>query len=509
MRKVFIISDLHLGGTYPVSGEAGDRGFRLCTHADTIVHFVDQLAKEMVEKGPYELVLNGDTVDFLAERDGDANAWSPFTSDPQLAVDKFNAIAARDPQVFASFGRFLAVGGRLTVLLGNHDIELSLPPVRAALRQALGVQPSHNFEFVQDGEAYVIGDALIEHGNRYDSWNQIDLDALRRVRSLISRRQAVPKQYEFAPPPGSLLVTSVMNEIKLKYPFIDLLKPEISAAVPILLALEPSYRKRFGNVARLWYWTRSHGLEGPALPKFGGDINAPVQPDQPFGHSIGATGESVGIGSAQSLLGALNEEEALKGVIRDALGNDSTNFLRQIDDDSKLKAVRSVAGMDVGVRETLDKALGVFDLVLGSESARLETRLGALLKAIRGLQKEDTFNESVETLTEYLNAARELTKGGFRYVVFGHTHQAKCIELDTGRWYLNSGTWADVLRFPIEILASPEAEALSALRNFIDELKRGDFTRWTLFRPTYVRLDVDDAGNVTAAELCTVPTAVP
>jgi hypothetical protein len=92
VRKVFIISDLHLGGAYPVSREAENRGFRLCTHADAIVRFVDRLAKEIPEKGPYELVLNGDTVDFLAERDGDADAWSPFTSDPQLAVDKFNAV---------------------------------------------------------------------------------------------------------------------------------------------------------------------------------------------------------------------------------------------------------------------------------------------------------------------------------------------------------------------------------------------------------------------------------
>jgi hypothetical protein len=77
--------------------------------------------------------------------------------------------------------------------------------VRVAFRRALGVKAGHDFEFLYDGEAYIVGDALIEHGNRYDAWNQIDYDALRRVRSFQSRRQEVP----FAPPAGSEMVTSV------------------------------------------------------------------------------------------------------------------------------------------------------------------------------------------------------------------------------------------------------------------------------------------------------------
>jgi hypothetical protein len=34
------------------------------------------------------------------------------------------------------------------------------------------------------------------------------------------------------------LVTSAFNEIRVDYPFVDLLKPEESAVVPMLLALE-------------------------------------------------------------------------------------------------------------------------------------------------------------------------------------------------------------------------------------------------------------------------------
>ncbi|XUJ32998.1 hypothetical protein ACQ5SK_33120 [Bradyrhizobium japonicum] len=93
-------------------------------------------------------------------------------------------------------------------------------------------------------------------------------------------------------------------------------------------------------------------------------------------------------------------------------------------------------------------------------------------------------------------------KGGFRHVVFGHTHQAKRVSLGDGRWYFNSGTWADVLRFPNEILTLPESDALSRLDGFVQKLKAGDFSDWTLFRPTYVQLDVDDNGGVSDAKLC-------
>jgi UDP-2,3-diacylglucosamine pyrophosphatase LpxH len=502
LRKVFIISDLHLGGAYPIPPEAGKRGFRLCTHAEVIVRFVDQLAKEIAENGISELILNGDTVDFLAERDGDTEAWSAFTADPKLAVGKFNTIVARDPEVFASLGRFLDAGGRLTVLLGNHDVELSLPPVRKALRKALGVRPGHDFEFILDGEAYIVGDALIEHGNRYDAWNQIDYDGLRRVRSLMSRRQGIPDNYLFEPPAGSEMVVSVINEIKREYAFVDLLKPETSAAVPMLLALEPSYRERFGKIARLWYWTRSHGLEGPTLPKFGGNIRARVEAgDKPIGHNIRARATTSN--AAQDVLGALDESAALKGVIADALGGNGADFLAELEDENTTDGVPGVAGTKISARDTFARVLGLFDLLKGSKSTTIERRVRALLKAMRGVQDVDTFDHGKESAQEYLEAARKLTKeGGFRYVVFGHTHQAKRIDLGNDCWYLNSGTWADVLRFPIEILTLPEADALAKLTTFVEEMQAGNFRRSALFRPTYVRLDVDDEqGKVVEAAL--------
>jgi UDP-2,3-diacylglucosamine pyrophosphatase LpxH len=511
MRSSYIISDLHLGGDYPHPRGLSRRGFRLCTRADAIAQFIDSLTQKFSEEGPSELVLNGDTVDFLAEHDEKPNSWLPFTVDPARAVAKLETIVNRDRVVFDAIERFLKQGGRLTVLLGNHDIELSLPSVRAAFRRALGVKPGHDFEFLYDGEAYIIGDALIEHGNRYDAWNQVDHDALRRIRSFQSRLQDLPEEYTFVPPAGSEMVAGVINAIKLDYPFVDLLKPETAAVVPMLLALEPGYRSNLATIALLYKRTRSHGLVNAITPKHGGDIRAErVVRVIPGGDMGGETGTgTTGFGkelsadrSAPARAIRSEQDEALKETLQAVLGSQAEDFLRDLDVEIAKADPLAELGKPIAAGDTVDRILGFAALVLGRASQPYQKRLPALLKAMRGIQDTDTFDLSTESATEYLDAARELVGRGFRYVVFGHTHQAKHVSLGKGLCYLNSGTWADVLRFPNEILKS-EADALPALNAFVAKMKDGDFSEWILFRPTYVRLQIGDDGMVSKAELLT------
>jgi UDP-2,3-diacylglucosamine pyrophosphatase LpxH len=512
VRSVYIISDLHLGGDYPVPREPGKRGFRLCTRADVVAQFIDSLTEKFAQQGPSELILNGDTVDFLAEHDKKPNTWSPFTRDPSRAVAKLEAIVQRDQAVFDAIKRFLDKGGRVVVLLGNHDIELSLPAVRVAFRRALGVKAGLDFEFFYDGEAYIVGDALIEHGNRYDAWNQIDYDALRHIRSVQSRLLDVLEEHNFIPPAGSEMVTEVINTIKLDYPFVDLLKPETAAVVPMLLALEPGFRSRLATIALLYKRTRSHGLVNAVTPRFGGDIRAEqdidVIPGQDIGSRAGAGangfGEEISAGGSAPTSAVRSEQNAaLKETLQAALGSEAEQFLRELDAEIAEADPLGQLGEEVGASDTVSRIYGFAALLFGRTSQPFEKRLPALLRAMRGLQDTDTFDLSTESAAEYLNAAQMLAdRGGFRYVVFGHTHQAKRVSLGDGRFYFNSGTWADVLRFPNEILKS-EAEALPALQTFVAQMKAGDFSAWTLFRPTYVYLEVSDDDKVSKAELLT------
>src|SRR5260370_17196500 len=117
VRNVYIISDLHLGGDYPDPRAAGKRGFRLCTRADAVAEFIDSLTLKLPGAGPTELVLNGDTVDFLAEYDTKANAWSPFTAVPARAVAKFEPIVKRDQAVFDAIKGYATPRVRSPLLL--------------------------------------------------------------------------------------------------------------------------------------------------------------------------------------------------------------------------------------------------------------------------------------------------------------------------------------------------------------------------------------------------------
>jgi UDP-2,3-diacylglucosamine pyrophosphatase LpxH len=205
--------------------------------------------------GSIELVINGDFLDFLAEE-----PFQPFTNSASDAAAKLrNAIrhcddgAPDDEQVFPALRELIHGGHKLTILLGNHDLELSLPVVRRTLVNELTEDRPARVEFLYDGEAYRLGDVVIEHGNRYDGWNAVAHGVLRAHRSSTSRDE---EPWPFQAPAGSLLVTTVMNPLKERYRFIDLLKPENTAVLPILAALEPMVAFELAQVVPLWFAKR-------------------------------------------------------------------------------------------------------------------------------------------------------------------------------------------------------------------------------------------------------------
>ena len=65
-----------------------------------------------------------------------------------------------------------------------------------------------------------------------------------------------------------------------------------------------------------------------------------------------------------------------------------------------------------------------------------------------------------------------------------------------GARYLNSGTWADLIRFPSEILAGSTPQALDCLRAFVEDMGAGRLHTWTTFTPTYVTLTLGSDGAV-------------
>src|ERR1700728_1263152 len=158
-EDVFIISDLHIGGQY---GKApGDRGFRINTHVRELTGFLTEVRERATNRGRRtELVINGDFVDFLAEGGADGTDWRAFIESEDEAIARLDEIVKRDAGLFESVASLIEAGVAVTLLPGNHDIELTVPAVRARLREHLRATRTSGFQFVYDGEAYVIGDTL-------------------------------------------------------------------------------------------------------------------------------------------------------------------------------------------------------------------------------------------------------------------------------------------------------------------------------------------------------------
>ncbi len=467
--ELIVISDLHIGGKH--SGESGDRGFRINTHVDALIRFIDEIGERARVTGRRtELVINGDFIDFLAEEVPTNARRRSFIDDQGEAVATFDAIAARERVFFEALHALLAGGVALTVILGNHDIELSLPAVRERLATLLGAGRKPGYKFVYDGEAYVVGDVLIEHGNRYDNWNQVDFDRLRRFRSECSRHLDISPDARFFPPAGSDLVERVMNPIKQDYPFIDLLKPETDAAIPLLLALEPDFANVTNSIemARLQRAASGHGLAAPARPAQPGDI--------------------AGGGLAEPVLVPLRT-----ALARRLMGDERAVLLGLIDE-AQRRARASGEEIAGGVAS---RALSFLRL---KASASYDARLKILLGTLRALQDDKSFDRSVETGKDYQAAAEALAGKGFATIVFGHTHLAKDAKAGDAR-YLNTGTWADVMHVPPEIIHGAPVAAHEKLALFVQAIRDKRFDEYLLFRPTFAHICLDSHDCTTTARV--------
>ncbi|MET0623778.1 MAG: metallophosphoesterase, partial [Pyrinomonadaceae bacterium] len=482
MRRLFVISDLHLGGRPDAFDDAGGRvtGFQINNSYAALTEFVDwvgSIARAADSEG-VEIVVNGDIVDFLAEDDldggpGGARVWAAGEAEACARLDQI-ALRTRGGGargVFDALKDFVAAGNRLTLLLGNHDVELSLPRVRARLDALTG--GGRGFvRFVYDGEAYTPGRVLIEHGNRYDRWNMLDYSALRQERSMLSRGLAVEEERRqeryFVPPAGTYLVIHFMNRVKARYRFIDLLKPETNAMLPLLLALEPDLRQYLGEVLNASPIVRQylrHGLETAVTTKQPGDLSAALDDaveelslDQLLletfseaGHAADAAmfveAPAVAWKSGDLSVGGGGRAGGRAAAGDLSIGDKLEWFKAQMKDAREW--FRARAGQLADTAESASLLLGV------KRAETPEERLRQLHAALRRLNRDDrSFSLDYEE-PNYAEAARRTSADGdFDAVLYGHTHLPKKMTLDAGgrrRWYLNTGTWCDVIRLPAEV----------------------------------------------------------
>lgn len=255
--RLFVISDVHL---------ADATGSGLFDAAEELAQFLAWVKPQV----PAHLVLAGDFFEFLSC--GDPAAVSPAAFDPYAAPTRMKAILDTHPDVFSTLAEIAATRDlTLTVMGGNHDLELAFPEVRQPLEKALG----RDLSWRVHGEALRIDvgscRVLIEHGDLFDDWNRVDHGPL-VVAVRLASRKADGASLGFTPPAGSGIVTRFVEKARRDHPWIGWIKPEKEALVPILhYLLEPRDKLRLLGVVESALRGAAKGLMARWLRSFAPD----------------------------------------------------------------------------------------------------------------------------------------------------------------------------------------------------------------------------------------------
>ena len=508
-RRIFVISDLHLGGK--PSEDDQNIGFQLCGQegCQRLTEFVEWIRdyapsntwqKDDNNDWDVELVINGDMVDFLAEENhADSHnrrtKWDAFTEPQERAQAKLERIIReRSGGFFPALREFLNREGHyVTLIIGNHDVELALPKVKQWLISYLTqnkIECRGRLSLIFDGLPYRIGPVFIAHGNREDSFNRINHGQIRTISSAYEYEE--PPQEKFTPPEGSLLVIRAINPLKTKYKFVDLLKPETAAVVPFLRYLDSvAFKEALKKVA-------SH-LQGIGMIKI--LRRKPTSGEQKA--SSTSQPASSAICDIWQKYVKLPTTEVFTSIPFSDLPQHIHTYLNNI-----RESIANVYGgdyerADYFLAQLLDSKEPI-PLLDGYQSAKeteawIKWGLGIIFgntvvdlqDALKVMSKDRSFEISYEVPPYWEAAQRLLVKDAIECVIFGHTHLPKKIDLEkteiSNRWYINTGTWCGIIKLPEETLSESGKKILDA---FAQDLRENQLKNHIKFRPTYALIEL-------------------
>ena len=206
-----------------------------------------------------------------------------------------------------------------------------------------------------------------------------------------SRHEAPPWPVQLNVSAGSEIVTHVVNPLKCRYPFVDLLQPQNALVALLLLAFEPELLWDVPKIARaLWGQHR--------------------QQRNPHGRQPGQT-YAVSASVPQTLAQALEAELAA------AFGTEYAALMTPSVDDT--------AGSRDWLRVYLEARQHSLDTLLGQGQPLPRARVQRLRAVMRGLVSPEVFRLDADAGTYGQAAQRMLADGAAEVVVMGHTHLAR------------------------------------------------------------------------------------
>ncbi len=241
---VLVISDLHLAGGDPALENWGDAQQAALESLLVATRPGGDLADDQVE-----LVIAGDCFDFLLAQ---PELGARLTTDVTKAHAKWAAIAGAHPAWLAALGDFTRLPGRrVTFLIGNHDLELAYPSIRARVRFAVAAAPGA-VRFCLTQAYQPLPDVVIDHGCQYDPWNRIPAiwasSPYLSVPAQLETSDAVATVGPLALPWGSRYFYRVFLPVKRRFPYMDEMYPGLSVVrqIAALATLAPDLLRAIG-----------------------------------------------------------------------------------------------------------------------------------------------------------------------------------------------------------------------------------------------------------------------
>jgi hypothetical protein len=217
------------------------------------------------------------------------------------------------------------------------------------------------------------------------------------------------------------MVKDVMNNVKRRYAWIDLLKPEAEAAARTLLAIDPTQAKAV---------TELFGIIGEkVVGSF--EVDGRLSADG-FVPPLPGAAKAL---TMQDVLGPLGQPQA----------HSADDLLDQAERDFKAPPRATGAG---------DGQLGtggyLWDQLTGWLRGLPEGE--ALRRALVDWLKDDV-TYVVDNRDDTYKAVTAAIGPSIDFVVTGHTHLERAIDMGN-RYYFNTGTWIRLMQFTPEMLAS-------------------------------------------------------
>jgi UDP-2,3-diacylglucosamine pyrophosphatase LpxH len=238
-RVKIIVSDLHLGAGF----------FNLDTGNvledfivdETFTRFLHEMKEESETQGTdFELIINGDMLEFLQapalDQFDPRRAYSPEnyrSSAEEDSAKKVDLIITGHPIFFSALREFIKPANpqrKVTIVKGNHDVELYWPAVKERIRQAVYATGEERANLLAFEEVCIHREGIyVEHGNQYaDKVNRVD-----------NFEKPLDPEHEgqLAIPAGSRFVIEFFNQVEWEKWWVDSIKP-MTALIWYALAID-------------------------------------------------------------------------------------------------------------------------------------------------------------------------------------------------------------------------------------------------------------------------------